>query len=329
EGTPEEELGNYPAYSPEVKAKLFGYNEESETYDLLGIELILKNFLDLRVAIEAPTIDIARGDKRLAIKEYDTIKTGDAITFEDHYTKITEKWDTSLKLSVEGELDLAANDSRTLKENGEVEGTLGSTNASGENATINVGELLRTLLGDNFNVDLIVDTQETVGADLHFYIDATINIMKIYNLLRGIEVKGEDGKVTEIPAYKALNLSIPEIISQAGVEAYIEIVSRERLRDEEGNVVKGDDGKDLITQEKVIAGIYLIEEMGTDGETYISLYIDLSSLHVSPIKVKNLTKKGSDIWILLQGILGTEEAAEQKRLPKRKRNTPCTDCTRR
>ncbi|MGN0768139.1 MAG: hypothetical protein ACI4M8_02170, partial [Christensenellales bacterium] len=289
----------YPGYSPNVKVNLFDYNEDEKKYDLLGVELKLENLLELKVAIETPSIDIARGNKRLSIKEYEK---QDNNKYVRYYTTIDEAWDTTLKLSVEGQLDLKAKDSATLKDEGELEGSMGSEkpNEDKDKQTINLGDLLRIFLGDNFNVDVIIDTQQTIGADLYFYIDATVNVMSIFNLIRKEETTGK-------PMYEALGYTIPQIISAAGAEAYIEIVSREKAVDAYGDPILDENGNEIIEKETVIIGIYLVKERGDDNEEYLSLYVDLGSLHISPIKIKNLTGTGSDIWANIGKLFGSSE----------------------
>ena len=272
----------YPGYSPSFDITILDKNEDNET-DLIQIGLELENFCDLGIAITTPTIDIAQGDKRITIREYKY--DNEYNRYVENYTTLDKAWDTSAKVSVEGEFTFKAKEDEV----------------GNGSSVLNFGDLLRTLLGDKFNIDLLLDTQETIDNNLYFYLDLSINIMSIYALL----------KKDEYGLSMMDKLTIPEILGIAGVELSLEIVSREKAKDKNGAVLKDPrTGKEIISKETVIVGIYLVKETAGDGTEYLSLFVDLSSFHISPIKLENLTETGSAIWKKLLTLMGMNEAEQ-------------------
>ena len=246
----------YPRYSPTINLSMGSWDEDSETYKLINLEVRMKDFLTITIGVNNPTIDIARGSQKITIREKIKDSSGQYV---DYYTPIDQVWinNPEIKLNLEGQILFDA---------------LGADSAEeGQETTVNFGDLLRELVRDDFPIDVLLETLNSIDADLYFTFEVKINILKMYQTLS--KLGQSDGSVSSI-----LNL-----IGGIGLEAYFEIDSREH------------DANGLIIENNVLAGIYLVEEK-SGSSTYLSLYVDLSLFHISPVKITDLATTGEQFF---------------------------------
>ncbi|HKL74311.1 MAG TPA: hypothetical protein VJ903_05400, partial [Clostridia bacterium] len=250
----------FGTYTPSLELDLFNNT------DVANLTVILEDLFSLRAAINYPKVSLTNTLSQ-AIKQR-------------KYTSIDQNWDTDIKIFMEGELDLGAEDAEELGEN------------NSDLATINFGEILRGLMGDeSFALDVILKTINSVATNLNFRLEAKLNIIRLYS-----EMQSYNAAIT---AYNKLSnveqalVTKPALnLAAMGVEAYIEINGKFRVDETE--------------TEKLIIGVYLVPQ----GDI-LNLYLDLNALNMGRVMITDIQNTATALIDRLGGMFSKEVEEEE------------------